>query len=553
MKKVLQIVFIALILAMGLVLSAGVIICGPSEPGANEKLSGTPALHNKDGSWNDHFLKDTATWFSDHFFLRQELISLNNRISAVLFNTSGEESVIIGKEGWLYFESTLDDYTGRNPMTDKELSAAAHNLELMAQFCREQGKDFVFIIAPNKNSLYPQFMPDFGVVAHERDAQKLLSRLENTPVIDLFSAFDNESEILYFRTDSHWNSKGAALAADLINQKFGKETAYFTAPYSYRNDYTGDLFTMIYPVFSGDETQPYYGGKLDFRYTGKATKPDSITLLTESDKDGSLLVYRDSFGNLLYPYLADSYGSVRFSRSTSYDLTPEADHVVVELVERNLDYLISYLPVMPSPLPCRRRSQVQLVSPSTREPPHRMDTTNGPASAITRQEIRFMSSPKTVLTMPSRPKTALAFIYPKARFPQMWLSYTKQIKPDIKLHNRKETTMKRIIPLLLCLMLLCGCGGNTNPKESTPATTTPATQVATGIATVKPADDAFELAESCIGKSVDELIALIGEPESSDYAPSCLIEGAEDGNWYYDGFTVYTLRTADGETVEYVE
>ena len=113
--------------------------------------------------------------------------------------------------------------------------------------------------------------------------------------------------------------------------------------------------------------------------------------------------------------------------------------------------------------------------------------------------------------------------------------------------------MKRIIPLLLCLMLLCGCGGNTNPKESTPATTTPATQVATGIATVKPADDAFELAESCIGKSVDELIALIGEPESSDYAPSCLIEGAEDGNWYYDGFTVYTLRTADGETVEYVE
>ena len=112
--------------------------------------------------------------------------------------------------------------------------------------------------------------------------------------------------------------------------------------------------------------------------------------------------------------------------------------------------------------------------------------------------------------------------------------------------------MKRIIPILLCLILLCGCGGNT-PTESTPTTTTPATAVVTDIATVKPADNAFELAESCIGKSVDELVALIGEPDSTDYAPSCLIEGAEDGNWYYDGFTVYTLRTADGETVEYVE
>lgn len=350
MKKVLQITFIVLFLAMGLVLSVGIFVSGPSQPGANEKLSATPALYDKDGNRNDNFLKDTVTWFSDHFFLRQELISVNNRISAVLFQTSGEDSVILGKDGWLYFDSTLDDYTGLNGMTDKELSAAAHNLELMAEYCREQGKDFVFIIAPNKNSLYPQFMPDYGVVSSEHDARKLLSRLENTPVIDLFTAFGNETEILYFKTDSHWNSKGAALAADLINQEFGKETTYFTASYSCTNDYTGDLYTMVYPAFAGKEAQPHYGGKLDFRYASKATKPDSITLLTESDKDGSLLVYRDSFGNLLYPFLADSYGTVRFSRSTSYDLTPDADHVVVELVERNLDYLITYLPVMPSPL-----------------------------------------------------------------------------------------------------------------------------------------------------------------------------------------------------------
>lgn len=350
MKKVLQVSFIALVLVMGLILSLGVVIYGPSKAGANEKLSAAPAIHDKNGNWNDSFLKDTATWFSDHFFLRQELISLNNRVSAVLFQTSGEDSVILGKDGWLYFDSTLDDYTGQNGMTDKELSAAAHNLELMAQYCREQGKDFVFIIAPNKNSLYPEFMPDYGVVSAEHDAQKLLSRLENTPVIDLFTAYGNQKEILYFKTDSHWNSKGAALAADLINQCFGKGSDYFNASYSYTDDYTGDLYTMIYPAFAGHELQPHYDGKLNFRFAGKATQPDSITLLTESDKSGSLLVYRDSFGNLLYPFLADSYGNVRFSRSTSYDLTLEADHIVVELVERNLDYLITYLPVIPSPV-----------------------------------------------------------------------------------------------------------------------------------------------------------------------------------------------------------
>lgn len=114
--------------------------------------------------------------------------------------------------------------------------------------------------------------------------------------------------------------------------------------------------------------------------------------------------------------------------------------------------------------------------------------------------------------------------------------------------------MKKIIVTTLCLLLLCGCAGEPAPTEPAATTTAPTvTTAATTEATTAPAEDTFALAESCIGKSVDELIALIGEPESMDYAASCLVEGAEDGNWYYDGFTVYTLRTDDGETVEYVE
>ena len=41
-------------------------------------------------------------------------------------------------------------------------------------------------------------------------------------------------------------------------------------------------------------------------------------------------------------------------------------------------------------------------------------------------------------------------------------------------------------------------------------------------------------------------------PEYSDYAQSCLGTG-EDGNLYYDGFTVYTYREGDVETIRIVE
>ena len=124
--------------------------------------------------------------------------------------------------------------------------------------------------------------------------------------------------------------------------------------------------------------------------------------------------------------------------------------------------------------------------------------------------------------------------------------------------------MKRILAIaLLAVMILSGCGGEqpattpetetTAPQQTTEApteTTTEAPSETTGEA----AQDKKALAESCIDKSVEELYALIGQPNSSDYAPSCAgEEGAEDGNLYYDGFTVYTLKQGDSETVVFVE
>jgi len=130
--------------------------------------------------------------------------------------------------------------------------------------------------------------------------------------------------------------------------------------------------------------------------------------------------------------------------------------------------------------------------------------------------------------------------------------------------------MKKMIVMLLAFVLLlglCACGKETpaptepeikaEPKveataaiEETAAPVTEAPEVPAE--TAAPAADEKALAEGCIGKDISELYALIGEPASSDYAPSCLVEG-EDGSLYYDGFVVYTTREGDVETVYYVE
>ena len=292
-----------------------------------------------------------ADWVNDGFYLRPELISSGNWLSANLLGTSGSDEVVVGKDSWLYYASTLPDYTGTEQLSDREIFSAAKNLQLMAEYCQSQGTDFVFTIAPNKNSLYPENMP-YATEAADNNATRLLALLVNSNVktADLFSTFREEEEALYFAHDSHWNSKGAALGADVINGAFGIQSEYYAGDFSQKQPHTGDLFEMLYPAFSDPETNPVYGGELNFTYTGGGKKPDSMTIKTQGQGSDTLLVYRDSFGNLLYPYLADSAGETTFSRSVSYDLTKEADRVLVELVERNIHYLIKYAPVMPSPV-----------------------------------------------------------------------------------------------------------------------------------------------------------------------------------------------------------
>ena len=118
--------------------------------------------------------------------------------------------------------------------------------------------------------------------------------------------------------------------------------------------------------------------------------------------------------------------------------------------------------------------------------------------------------------------------------------------------------MKKILAMFFVMVLalsLCACkDGQTNQTEPVDTTIFP-TQATESVGQTEPSEttqDMVELVKSYIDKPIGELIAVIGEPEYSDYAPSCLGEG-EDGMLYYDGFIVYTYREGDVETVYDVE
>jgi len=107
-----------------------------------------------------------------------------------------------------------------------------------------------------------------------------------------------------------------------------------------------------------------------------------------------------------------------------------------------------------------------------------------------------------------------------------------------------------VILFSIVLAILLSACGPANSPAATPAPTAEA--VPETVSPAVPEVDAKELAVSMIDKEVSELIAVIGEPVSSDYAKSCLGNG-DDGELVFDGFTVYTYKEGNSEIIIDVE
>lgn len=351
-------VFCALFFLVCIVPSVGMLLLGPSAAAGNETQAALPSWTDpRTGSWNQNYFSALGDWFSDHFALRRELITGDSAWKAALFHSSSQDQVALGKEGWLFYAETLDDFTGADSITQRQAFQIARNLRLAQEYCAEQGADFLFTVAPNKVSLYPQFAPS-GLSRQAPTAIEVLQPVlgeETVAYADLFAAFAGEEEVLYHRLDSHWNNRGAALAHDTLLNALGMPGGeLFAREGTFRDSHQGDLYAMLYPAGSQLDAQWEFSPALDFEYAGNLRSVEDLRITTTSDGPcGSLLMFRDSFGNTLHALLAESFSQALFSRSTPYDLSlisqTQANAVILEIVERNVVRLSTTAFVMPAP------------------------------------------------------------------------------------------------------------------------------------------------------------------------------------------------------------
>lgn len=329
------------------------------------ELASFPAF-TKEDAINSNYLSELGKYFEDRFAFRNETITANSYIRAKLFGESGSSQVVLGKDDYMFYSASVPDFVGKGTLSNAQLDSIAANLRLMQDNVEASGKQFLFTISPNKNTLYPGLMPYNYIKSSEKhNAERLETYLSAYEVhyLNMFDVFTEDfastSEIRYLKYDSHWNNSGALLASNAILASLGIDDIDIS---DWKNGHSteADLAKMNYPAggYSEDEEfavgyndkQGLMGNNWKFAY-GTSVYDSSIVTSSNlsSANTKKLYMYRDSFGNSLVPYLSSTFKTAEYSKLVPYDITAalnsNADYVIVERAERNLSYLAENLPV----------------------------------------------------------------------------------------------------------------------------------------------------------------------------------------------------------------
>ena len=337
------------------------------------ELAKAPSLI-EDGSINTQFSEQAEAWYNDRLPLRSKLLEGASFIKGEVFGAPSG-NVIPGKDGWLFYESTVADYMDTNALSERQISSIAVSIGLIEEKAKAMGGRFLFVPMPNKSAVYPEYMPVWYTHADENNYTRLADKLKIMGVsfLDMKEVLTSNKDMgLYHKRDTHWNYLGALVGYNAMMDALGKEhKTYDSASYTITNDWVGDLEKLLYPSDPGYDEQYRFDIEYDdFRFlmppTAKDTKKSLEVFMSDLEQNdiriktqktaktgqGDLYMIRDSFGRALLPFMIDNYDTAMFERRTTpnMSLMPQGGDLIFEIVERNLGSLLYSVPVMAAPL-----------------------------------------------------------------------------------------------------------------------------------------------------------------------------------------------------------
>lgn len=301
--------------------------------------------------------KEYEAYYNDNLPFKHSFVKLSSYIKYNLLHISAQDTVIIGKDDWLFYNSkahedgdTLADFRGTNYNTPQELEDMKQALLEKQEYLDSQGIEFHVFIAPNKASIYGQYMPSYYKQAEVTKTDRLVDYLRKETDVSIIYPKNilleqSEKYETYQKNDTHWNEIGGYIGFQELMKNIEKDYLPInleSIPITSHIVSSGDLSTKI----NAQEWTEDNAYTLDY-------KSDIIPELLESDTNAwykyqsnstnnkKLLMFRDSFTNNMIPYLTKEFSESAFNWSRYFDKEliekEKPDVVVIEVVERAVD------------------------------------------------------------------------------------------------------------------------------------------------------------------------------------------------------------------------
>ena len=308
------------------------------------------------GGWERDFERQLA----DAFPLRKYLIESYDYTKFAVLSDSSSSFVIRGRDDWLFLAADEREYLEGLP-SDAVLAHIADVYAARSRWCAQRGIAYVFLLAPNKSTIYPQYLPPWVKPVVPSGADRLLPRLRARgvrvadPRAELRAAASRGD--VYTRRDTHWNDAGAYLAyratfaalsgvrvRDSIDPASLRPRIDLTDADLLRLSAVSGLVENLwlhydFPRHSHDVEEPLDAGDPEL-----ATFARHVSVIDHSGFPTAVL-FGDSFGEQVRPFFAESFrrvvtlhhilpGDPQFD--TRFLEAEKPDVVIQQLVERGL-------------------------------------------------------------------------------------------------------------------------------------------------------------------------------------------------------------------------
>lgn len=188
----------------------------------NRKAAPRPPMPK---SWADvkAFPNAYDAYYRDTFGLRDVLLAANSVVSHYVFQVGTSSTLVPGGRDWINYagEWTMEVFRGMRPFTRAELVAWQTMLETRNTELAKLGIRYLFVIGPNKETIYPERVPArYNRIGPTRLDQfvEWMALNSKVEILDLRPALmaekvhDEPGNYLYNPLGTHWGVRGAIVA-----------------------------------------------------------------------------------------------------------------------------------------------------------------------------------------------------------------------------------------------------------------------------------------------------------------------------------------------------